>query len=149
MSLPEKQARHESSYETGDDVVGSPPATPGTKRGLKSRHTQLIALGGTIGTALFVGSGSTLAKGGPALMLISYIIMSVLVFLILGAIIMTASYLPIKGATPAYFARRYVSPSLGWAMGWYYWYAFVCRQLSLSLPWDTMLETRIVKDGTD
>ncbi|CAH0034180.1 unnamed protein product [Clonostachys rhizophaga] len=49
---------------------------PMKKRGLKSRHAQLIALGGTIGTALFVGSGVNLAKGGPAFMLIAYILMS-------------------------------------------------------------------------
>lgn len=47
-----------------------------TKRGLKSRHAQMIALGGTIGTGLFVGSGATLARGGPAFILVCYIIVS-------------------------------------------------------------------------
>jgi amino acid permease len=42
-----------------------------TERGLKSRHAQMIALNGTIGTGLFVGSGQTLALGGPAFMLVS------------------------------------------------------------------------------
>ena len=37
-----------------------------TKRGLKGRHIQLIALGGCIGTGLFVGTGSTLSLVGPA-----------------------------------------------------------------------------------
>ncbi|KAI1392419.1 proline permease PrnB [Hypoxylon trugodes] len=99
-------------------------ATRGTKRGLKSRHAQLIALGGTIGTALFVGSGRTLAKGGPGFLLLTYILMSGLVLLIVAAITQTASYLPVKGATPSYFASRYVSNSLGWSMGWFYWYSF-------------------------
>lgn len=40
-----------------------------THRGLKSRHLQLIALGGSIGTGLFVGSGSVLALGGPGTIL--------------------------------------------------------------------------------
>lgn len=37
-----------------------------THRGLKSRHIQLIALGGSIGTGLFVGTGTTLSLAGPA-----------------------------------------------------------------------------------
>lgn len=46
-----------------------------TQRGLKSRHAQMIALGGTIGTGLFVGSGEVLATGGPAFILTTYILM--------------------------------------------------------------------------
>jgi yeast amino acid transporter len=46
-----------------------------TKRGLKSRHAQMIALGGTIGTGLFVGTGQVLATGGPAFILTTYILM--------------------------------------------------------------------------
>jgi len=46
-----------------------------TQRGLKSRHAQMIALGGTIGTGLFVGSGQALARGGPAFILGTYIVM--------------------------------------------------------------------------
>ncbi len=71
----------------------SEAATRGIKRGLKSRHAQLIALGGTIGTGLFVSTGSTLAKGGPGFFLIAYLLMSALVFLIVSSITLTASYL--------------------------------------------------------
>ena len=42
------------------------PSAPQTRRGLKSRHVQLIALGGSIGTGLFVGAGTTLSLAGPA-----------------------------------------------------------------------------------
>ena len=51
-----------------------------TRRGLKSRHTQMIALGGTIGTGLFVGSGQALRMGGPAFLLVSYILVSAIVY---------------------------------------------------------------------
>ena len=37
-----------------------------TQRGLKSRHIQMIALGGSMGTGLFVGTGTTLSLAGPA-----------------------------------------------------------------------------------
>jgi yeast amino acid transporter len=57
------------------------PAHPeGTKRGLKSRHAQMIALGGTIGTGLFVGSGQSLRIGGPTFFFAGYCIITVLVF---------------------------------------------------------------------
>lgn len=105
---------------TGDAEIG-----PGevevmekTHRGLKARHAQMIALGGTIGTGLFVGSGSTLAKGGPLFILMGYGILSVLVYGIVTAIVEVAAYLPISGGTMSYYGHRNVSDSLGFAMGY-------------------------------
>jgi amino acid transporter len=95
-----------------------------TARGLQSRHIQMIALGSAIGTGLFVGSGVTLAKGGPAFLLAGYILVSLLVFCVVTAITEVATYLPIRGATMSYYGRRYVSDSLGFAMGWLYFYSF-------------------------
>ena len=94
-----------------------------TKRGLKSRHAQMIALGGTIGTGLFVGSGATLARGGPAFILICYIILTALVFFVITAVTEVAVHLPLPGGTMSYFGFRYVSSSLGFAMSWLYWYS--------------------------
>ncbi|KFA56217.1 hypothetical protein S40293_00004, partial [Stachybotrys chartarum IBT 40293] len=125
VTMPEKNGTKTEIDSNEDHASGEIFSNePSTKRGLKSRHAQLIALGGTIGTGLFVGSGRTLAKGGPGFTLISYIIMSVLVFMIVTSITTTAAYLPVKGTTPATLMRRYVSPSLGFAMAWFYWYAF-------------------------
>ncbi|KAM0255495.1 hypothetical protein ACHAQJ_005726 [Trichoderma viride] len=95
-----------------------------TARGLRSRHIQMIALGSAIGTGLFVGSGVTLAKGGPAFLLAGYILVSLLVFCVVTGITEVATYLPIRGATMSYYGRRYVSDSLGFAMGWLYFYSF-------------------------
>jgi len=53
-------------------------------QGLKARHIQLIALGGCIGTGLFVGSGSALATCGPAGLLTAYLIMSTVIFFIMN-----------------------------------------------------------------
>lgn len=94
-----------------------------TKRGLKSRHAQMIALGGTIGTGLFVGSGQTLATGGPAFILVGYIIVSCLVYCIVTAITEVAAYLPVHGGTMSFYAYRYVSRSLGFSLGYLYWYS--------------------------
>lgn len=51
----------------------------GTKRNIKSRHAQMIAIGGTIGTGLFVGSGQALSRGGPAFLLLAYCLVTFLV----------------------------------------------------------------------
>ncbi|UPK95644.1 hypothetical protein LCI18_006579 [Fusarium solani-melongenae] len=93
-----------------------------THRGLKSRHSQMIALGGTIGTGLFIGSGQALRMGGPAFFLTSYCIISVLVFGVITATTEFSSYLSVPGSTAAYFGNRFFSRSMSFALGWMYWY---------------------------
>ncbi|KAI1625755.1 AAT family amino acid transporter, variant [Exophiala viscosa] len=94
-----------------------------TRRGLKARHAQMIALGGTIGTGLFVGSGGQLARGGPAFIVVAYILLAIFVYFVLTAISEVAVYLPVNGGTMSYIGHRYVSNSLGFAMGYLYWYS--------------------------
>ncbi|KAF2740336.1 histidine permease [Polyplosphaeria fusca] len=94
-----------------------------THRGLKSRHAQMIALGGTIGTGLFVGSGQTLNRGGPAFIVGSYIFMSFLIFCVVSGIVEVAAYLPTPGSSMNLFGYRYVSRSMGFALGWLYFYS--------------------------
>jgi len=72
---------------------------------------------------LFVGSGQTLARGGPAFILITYIWMSFLVFCVVSAITEVGAYLPTPGSSMNLFGYRYVSRSLGFAMGWLYFYS--------------------------
>lgn len=110
----------EEVNEFNRDVEGG----HGTQRGLKSRHAQMIALGGTIGTGLFVGSGQALQMGGPCFLLVAYLLMSILVFGIVTATTEFSSYLPVRGSSVSYFGSRYVSSSLGFALGWMYWYIF-------------------------
>lgn len=94
-----------------------------TRRGLKARHAQMIALGGTIGTGLFVGSGAQLARGGPAFILIAYTVLSLFVYFVVTAISEIATFIPVSGGTMSYIGHRYVSNSLGFAMGYLYWYS--------------------------
>lgn len=83
----------------------------------------MIALGGTIGTGLFVGSGQTLARGGPAFILGSYIFMSFLIFCVVSCIVEVAAYIPTPGSSMNLFGYRYVSRSMGFALGWLYFYS--------------------------
>lgn len=55
------------------ELTGHQLPRSGVQRRLKARHLSMIALGGTIGTGLFVGSGGALAKGGPIGALLGYV----------------------------------------------------------------------------
>ncbi|SCW01405.1 LAFE_0D11848g1_1 [Lachancea fermentati] len=99
------------------------------KKGLKSRHIQLIALGGCIGTGLFVGTSSTLSKCGPAGLFTSYLIISLIIYPVMNALGEMVCYLPGgedgSGGSISKLVRRYVDPSLGFATGWNYYYCYV------------------------
>lgn len=86
------------------------------ERGLKSRHIQFIALGGTIGTGLFLGIASAFANAGPLSVLLGYTITGVAVFGMMQCLGEMATWLPLPGALPQYCAR-YTDPALGFAVG--------------------------------
>ncbi|KAL9594812.1 MAG: hypothetical protein Q9219_006826, partial [cf. Caloplaca sp. 3 TL-2023] len=120
------EAHYDKATPTNSNVIGEyhDSRTSHTERGLKARHAQMIAIGGTIGTGLFVGSGQALSLGGPLLLLLAYTIISVLVYGIVTATTEMSSYLPVQGANMSYYGARFFSRSLGFAMGWMYWYVF-------------------------
>ncbi len=93
-------------------------------RGMKSRHVQLIAIGGAIGTGLFVGSGSMLSTSGPASLLLAYIFMSMILWVVMNCLGEMTTYLPLPGVSAFGFVDRYVDTSLGFAAGYNYAYAF-------------------------
>ncbi|KAK3491579.1 amino acid permease/ SLC12A domain-containing protein [Neurospora crassa] len=98
-------------------------AGPELKRRLKSRHLQMIAIGGTIGTGLFIGSGSALAKSGPAGVLIGYCFIASIVYSIMMSLGEMATYVPVTGGFTTY-AARFVDGSLGFSMSWIYWFSW-------------------------
>ncbi|KAF7715050.1 Amino acid permease, fungal specific, family protein [Penicillium ucsense] len=91
------------------------------KRKLKSRHLQMIAIGGTIGTGLFISSGTAIASSGPAGALIAYLFVGSIVYSVMTSLGEVATYIPIPGAFTSY-AARLIDPSLGFSMGWIYWF---------------------------
>lgn len=80
--------------------------------------------GGAIGTGLFIGSGAILSRTGPAPLFMSYCSMMILVWIIMNDLAEMFTYLPMRGVTVPYFVGRFVDPSLGFASGWNYWYAY-------------------------
>ncbi|KAK3671139.1 lysine permease [Recurvomyces mirabilis] len=117
-SSPKEGSYHD--VEKSEVQVGT---TVQLQRRLQSRHLQMIAIGGTIGTGLFIGSGGALANAGPAGALIAYAFVGTLVYSVMVALGEMATYIPISGAFTAY-AARFVDPSLGFAMGWIYWFSW-------------------------
>ncbi|HSX71594.1 MAG TPA: amino acid permease, partial [Pseudomonas sp.] len=93
------------------------------KRGLKNRHIQLIALGGAIGTGLFLGSAGVMQSAGPS-MILGYAIGGFIAFLImrqLGEMIVEE---PVAGSF-SHFAHSYWGPFAGFLSGWNYWVLYV------------------------
>lgn len=69
---------------------------------LSARQVQMTAIGGTIGTGLFLGAGKSLATGGPASMLISYTIVGVIVFITMLSLGEMAAFVPTAGSFCTY-----------------------------------------------
>src|ERR1700754_3263521 len=95
----------------------------GLTRSLKSRHIQLIALGGTIGVGLFLGSAGAIHKAGPGLLL-SYAIGGVAIFFIMRALGELLLYRPVAGSFVVY-ASEFIGPFAGFVTGWSYWFMWV------------------------
>ncbi|KAH6909114.1 amino acid permease/ SLC12A domain-containing protein [Coprinopsis sp. MPI-PUGE-AT-0042] len=93
------------------------------QRNLKGRHLSMIALGGTIGTGLFVGSGNALATAGPVGAWLAYIIMGSIVYCMMVALGEMATQYPVAGGLTLY-ATRFVDPAMGFALGWNYFYSW-------------------------
>ncbi|MDR1782385.1 MAG: amino acid permease [Bacilli bacterium] len=93
------------------------------QRGLSNRHLQLIAIGGAIGTGLFMGSGTTIHKAGPSILL-AYLLIGCILFLImraLGDILLSNS----KYKTFVDFTKEYLGERWAFLVGWTYWLCWV------------------------
>ncbi|KAF4778495.1 amino-acid permease inda1 [Colletotrichum scovillei] len=95
------------------------PQHPQLSRALKGRHMQMIAIGGSIGAGLFVGTGGALRTGGPAALLIGFIIIGCMMMCTVQALGELAIIYPVNGAFYEY-AVRFIDPAWGFAMGWEY-----------------------------
>lgn len=89
------------------------------ERGLKSRHVSMIAIGGAIGTGLFVATGGVISQAGPGGALVAYLIIGVMLYFLMNSIGELATFYPVSGAFSA-FSTRFIDPSVGFAVGWLY-----------------------------
>ena len=91
----------------------------GYHKGLKPRQVQMIAIGGAIGTGLFMGAGGRLATAGPALIL-SYAVCGFFAFMILRALGELVMHRPSSGSFVSY-AREFFGEKAAFVTGWLYW----------------------------
>lgn len=108
-------------------------------RNLQSRHLTMMAIGGAIGTGLFVSSGATISTAGPGGALVAYILVGIMVYFVMNSLGELAAFLPVPGSFEAY-ATRYVDPALGFALGWNFWYTNV-----ITIPADLAAASLIMK----
>lgn len=101
------------------------------KRALKPRHISMIAIGGTIGTGIFIGSGSSIMDAGPASTLINYFFIASIALAVTQGLGEMATYIPISGSF-SQFTARWCSPALGAANGYNYWFSW-CITFALEL----------------
>lgn len=99
----------------------TPEESHGLRRALKARHLSMIAIGGSIGTGLFVASGATISQAGPGGALLAYMVVGLMVYFLMTSLGEMAAHLPVSGSFATYGAR-YVDEGFGFALGWNYWY---------------------------
>lgn len=95
----------------------------GTKRALSNRHVQMIAIGGTIGTGLFLGAGSTISKTGPSILIV-YALLGLFFFLMMRAI-GEMFYSDPSQHTFVSFITKYLGDGAGRFAGWTYWIGLI------------------------
>lgn len=100
----------------------------GLTRSLQNRHIQLIALGGTIGVGLFLGSAGAIHKAGPGL-LVSYVVGGIAIFFIMRALGELLTYRPVAGSFASY-AEEFVGPFAGFVTGWSYWFMWILTAMA-------------------
>lgn len=101
--------------------ANAPQQGDGLRRSLKARHLTMIAIGGSIGTGLFVASGATVAQAGPGGALLGYALIGLMVYFLMTSLGEMAAHMPVAGSFSTYGAR-FVEPGFGFALGWNYWY---------------------------
>lgn len=110
MSAHNKSAES-SSVQSGD-----------LKRGLKARHMSMIAIGGAIGTGVFLTTGKAVSYGGPGGATIAYLVIGLMMYLIMTQLGEMGTALPVSGSWNTY-AGRFVDPAFGFGIGWNSWFA--------------------------
>lgn len=91
------------------------------QRSLTARHIMMIAIGGSIGTGLFIASGSAIHIGGPGSAILAYAMMGMIVYFLMMSLGEMSAHMPVTGSFCKY-STDFVSPSFGFAMGYNYWF---------------------------
>ena len=91
------------------------------KRSLTARHLNMIAMGGAIGTGIFLALGATIQQAGPGGAIVAYACIGIMVYFLITSLGEMATFMPVAGSFGTY-ASKFVDPAMGFALGWNYWY---------------------------
>uniref|UniRef100_A0A0W0FBA3 Putative amino-acid permease inda1 n=1 Tax=Moniliophthora roreri TaxID=221103 RepID=A0A0W0FBA3_MONRR len=116
---------------------------PMLQQKMKPRHLAMIAVGGSIGTGLFVGSGGALNKGGPAGVLIAWSLIGFMLINVTQALGEMAIVFPVSGGFYT-LAHRFLDPGFAFAMGWNY-----VLQWLVTVPLEITVAAKTVRYWTD
>lgn len=98
------------------------------RRSLSNRHLQLIAIGGAIGTGLFMGSGKTISLAGPSILLV-YLVIGIMLFFVMRAMgELLLSNLEYKSFID--FSTDLLGPWAGFFCGWTYWFCWIVTAIA-------------------
>ena len=113
---------HSQIFDMESQSIGDVRETE-IKRGLKSRHVSMIALGGTIGTGLFIGTSTPLRLAGPVNTLIAYLFFGALAYSVTQSLGEMATHTPVTGSFCC-FNTMYLSKAIGFSTNWCYWFSW-------------------------
>ena len=91
------------------------------QRKLTARTLNMIAIGGAIGTGIFLASGNAIYTAGPGGTMVAYLITGIMVYFLMTSLGEMAAFMPSSGSFYVYGAK-FVDPAFGYALGWNYWY---------------------------
>jgi S-methylmethionine transporter len=97
-----------------------PPRQHEFRKEMQTRHLVMLAIGGTIGTGLFLASGFTVSQAGPMGAVIAYAIGALMIYCVMCCLGELAVHMPQTGAF-SYYATRFIGPSTGYTIAWLYW----------------------------
>lgn len=109
-----------SQSESPHDGKGEHALHTNLKRGMESRHLQMISLGGVIGTGLFLSSGYTIQQAGPIGTILAYSIGALIVYLVMLTLGELSVAMPVTGSFHVY-AEKFIGPGTGFVIAIQYW----------------------------
>ncbi|MBF5011318.1 amino acid permease [Burkholderia pseudomultivorans] len=114
---------HSDAHPDSSRPPGSRPAKPALHRSLQARHLRMIAIGGSIGTGLFVASGASISQAGPGGAMVAYMLIGLMVYFLMTSLGEMAAFMPVSGSFATY-GSKFVDEGFGFALGWNYWYSW-------------------------
>jgi lysine-specific permease len=90
-------------------------------RTISARMLNMIAIGGSIGTGIFLASGNAIHLAGPGGTMVAFLLTGIMVYFLMTSLGEMAAFMPSTGSFYIY-AAKFVDPALGYALGWNYWY---------------------------